>query len=233
MARRDNWDRRGATMAPISCRGTPPRHLALLLTAVAAGLGSPAICQAAQTTSDVTIAAIAAGRLYVVGTTERPHTSVSLDSRFTTVSDDAGKFQYELIYHPARCIVAAEIEGKTYEAVVSNCGQQGPAGPSGGAARAPAKAGIAPAAAGSIGSDAVAAPVQTGTLRAPVVGSARPLARLPAPLAAVHSQRAPALTQVPVHRTTMRLAPSQARRPAVRPKVEAQEPDGGEVPPED
>lgn len=80
--------------------------------------------------SDITIAAIATGRLYIVGTTERPHTPVVLDDQFRTTSDDKGTFQYELIYHPARCIVSAVIEGKAYEAVVSNCGQHCPPGPS-------------------------------------------------------------------------------------------------------
>ena len=75
--------------------------------------------------SDITIAAIATGRLYILGTTERPNTSVVLEGRFEAESDDKGKFQFEVVYHPARCIVGVQIEGRTYEAVVSNCGQQG------------------------------------------------------------------------------------------------------------
>ena len=86
------------------------------------------LCQTSSAASDITIAAIATGRLYVVGTTERPHQPVVLDGQFQTESDEAGKFQYELIYHPARCIVSALIDGKAYEAVVGNCGQQGPLG---------------------------------------------------------------------------------------------------------
>ncbi|WP_187274978.1 hypothetical protein [Methylobacterium sp. WL119] len=85
------------------------------------------LCQTSFGASDITIAAIPTGRLYVVGTTERPHQQVVLDGQFQTESDEAGEFQYELIYHPARCIVSALIDGKAYEAVVSNCGQQGPA----------------------------------------------------------------------------------------------------------
>ncbi len=79
---------------------------------------------AAFAASDIMFAAVATGRLYVVGSTEHPHTPVVLDDQFRTESDDKGKFQYELIYYPARCIVSASIDGKTYEAVVSNCGQR-------------------------------------------------------------------------------------------------------------
>lgn len=85
----------------------------------------------ARAASDVTVAAIAAGRLYVVGSTERPRTPVVLDGQFHTESDDKGQFRYALVYHPARCIVSATIDGKAYEAVVSNCGEQCRAAPPG------------------------------------------------------------------------------------------------------
>ena len=208
--------------------------LTLALIAATAGIGSPPICQAAQATSDITIAAIAAGRLYVVGTTERPHTSVSLDSRFTTVSDDGGKFQYELVYHPARCIVAAEIEGKTYEAVVSNCGQQGPAGPPASAVRAPIAAAAVPSRlAGSKDSDVVAEPRHTGALLARSAASAEPKPRRSMPSTAAYTKRAPTLARAPVHRVAMRPAPSRPHKPAVREQVEPQELDASEAPPED
>ena len=78
--------------------------------------------------ADITAATITAGRLYVLGKTDVPRTPVLLEARFRAESDDAGNFQFEVIYHPARCIVSADIGGRTYEAVVSNCGEQGPAG---------------------------------------------------------------------------------------------------------
>nr|WP_276081416.1 hypothetical protein [Methylobacterium sp. GC_Met_2] len=91
-----------------------------------AAVGAVALlaCGSARAASDITIAAIATGRLYVVGTTEQPHMPVVLDGRFRTESDDQGKFQYELVYHPPRCVVSAAIAGKAYDAVVSNCGEQ-------------------------------------------------------------------------------------------------------------
>lgn len=93
------------------------------LSTIAAEAVTLMLCHSALAASDITIAAIATGRLYVLGKTERPHTPVVLDDQFRTESDDKGKFQYELIYHPTRCIVSAKIDGKVYEAVVSNCGE--------------------------------------------------------------------------------------------------------------
>lgn len=91
---------------------------------IAALLTIPAAYGPARAETDVAIATIALGRLYVLGTTDNPHTSVMLDGQFRTESDDRGIFHYQLVYHPARCIVSATIGAKTYEAVVSNCGEQ-------------------------------------------------------------------------------------------------------------
>jgi hypothetical protein len=98
--------------------------LRLCSLVISAGVAALALGEAVAAASDITVAAIATGRLYVLGTTEHPHVSVILDDKFRTESDDQGKFQYELVYYPARCIVSASIEGVTYEAVVGNCGQQ-------------------------------------------------------------------------------------------------------------
>ncbi|MCJ2071278.1 hypothetical protein MKK75_21200 [Methylobacterium sp. J-030] len=98
--------------------------MARLISIAAAGAAALLMSGSARAASDITIASIAIGRLYVVGTTEQPHMPVVLDGQFRTESDDRGKFQYELIYHPSRCIVSAVIAGKTVEAVVSNCGEQ-------------------------------------------------------------------------------------------------------------
>lgn len=101
------------------------RAMSIAIAAEAILLG---VCQNSFAASDITTAEIASGRLYVFGKTERPRQPVVLDGQFRTESDEAGKFEYTLIYHPARCIVSATIEGKAYEAVVGNCGQQGPPG---------------------------------------------------------------------------------------------------------
>ena len=95
----------------------------------ASGAGALAACGPAWAAPEITLAAIATGRLYIVGTTEKPHMPVVLEDKFRTESDDKGKFQYELVYHPARCIVSASIDGKAVEAVVSNCSEQCPVVP--------------------------------------------------------------------------------------------------------
>ena len=138
-------------------------------------LGEPA-----SAGSDIAIATIATGRLYVLGTTERPHTPVILDNQFRTESDERGGFQYELVYHPAPCIVSATIEGKAYKAVVSDCGQQSSPGPSRGAAEAVAVSppGAKPAAPVAFGRTNAAASVASPNLAhiSEAVGSAPTLA---------------------------------------------------------
>lgn len=73
--------------------------------------------------TDITVASIAMGRLYVLGQTERPNTPVNLEDKFNTTSNEKGVFQFEQIYFPQRCIVKIIVEERQYEAVVSNCGQ--------------------------------------------------------------------------------------------------------------
>jgi hypothetical protein len=81
------------------------------------------IATPSRAASDITAAAIAVGRLYVFGTTDQPHTKVKLDGKFETESDDKAQFQFELVYHPAGCIVRAAIGDKIVEAVVGQCGE--------------------------------------------------------------------------------------------------------------
>ena len=94
------------------------RSLSAASGCIALLLGAPA-----HAASDITVAAIAVGRLYVAGTTDQPHTKVTLDGKFDAESDGKGLFQFELVYHPASCIVRAAIDGKTVEAVVGQCGE--------------------------------------------------------------------------------------------------------------
>lgn len=82
----------------------------------------------ARGVSDISMAALALGRLYVVGTTAEPHTPVTLDHRFHTTSDEAGRFSFEEIYSPVTCIVGINVDARTYTAVVSNCALQTSAG---------------------------------------------------------------------------------------------------------
>ena len=149
----------------------------------------------ARAASDITIAAIATGRLYVVGTTERPNTPAVLEGRFRTESDDKGKFQFEAVYHPARCIIGVQIEGRTYEAVVSNCGQQGlPAEPDSAKRTGALEANpvqIAPP--GSPGPKGPAGPSAAPSIAATPKNPSAPAAKkLPPPAAQAQIKRAPA-----------------------------------------
>jgi len=90
----------------------------------ATGVVTLALGTAAYAAPGIDAAAIAAGRLYVVGTTDQPHTSVSLDGKYTAESDDKGKFQFELVYHPSSCVVAATIGTKTFYAHVDQCSEK-------------------------------------------------------------------------------------------------------------
>lgn len=109
-----------------TCRG----HVRQTLTtfcALAPILGPGSID--ARAASDISVATLAIGRLYVIGTTQEPNTPVTLEKRFHTTSDALGRYAFEEIYHPATCIVGVDIEARTYQAVVSNCAQQIRTGP--------------------------------------------------------------------------------------------------------
>jgi hypothetical protein len=93
---------------------------------------SPALAE-----MQVVEATIAEGRLIVAGQVVGAVEQVTLDDRFTTKPDDAGKFEFRIPYHPATCIVRLNSAEDTFEAVVANCapagprGETGPAGPEG------------------------------------------------------------------------------------------------------
>ncbi|MGH1575186.1 hypothetical protein ACRAWG_36735 [Methylobacterium sp. P31] len=208
-------------------------------TSTLALVGTAALmsCGPVLAASDITMAAITTGRLYVVGTTEHPHTPVTLDDRFTTESDDTGKFQYELVYHPARCIVSAIIEGKAHEAVVTNCGQQCQPGPEKPGAPSPSAA-VAPhlpAAAQSAGKPAPAGaaarlqtnppvqppPARTGAVTPPSTVKTKPAAKQPA-----HTP-----PQKAAQHATPQAKPAQPPKPSRKPHPPAADnPDDAEPP---
>lgn len=95
---------------------------AVMVAASLAGFGGS--IAAAVAADEIVIATITGGRLFVLGTTSESRQRVVLDGRFETTSDDARSFQFELVYHPATCIVGATIGNETREAVVGNCGQR-------------------------------------------------------------------------------------------------------------
>jgi hypothetical protein len=207
---------------------------------ILAAAGALATCGPAWAAPEITLAAIATGRLYVVGTTERPHMPVVLEDKFRTESDDKGKFQYELVYHPSRCIVAATIDGKAVEAVVSNCGQQCVAASQNAAAGAAAPR---PALPGRMGSAATANPAAGPPQRAlqqnrskvaapperpRAAAASEPSAMAPAGQAAgvpkkVQVERAPRPPQRPVAQTPPQARAAQPAKPARKPRPSTRE----------
>lgn len=198
----------------------------------AAGVGALAMSGSAWAGPEITLAAIATGRLYIVGTTERPHMPVVLEDKFRTESDDKGRFQYELVYHPARCIVTATMDGKSVEAVVSNCSQRCEVPQSAGTGATPAAASLpaipgrseTPAAVGlqqptrspqSNKAPAAPSPANAGAAASPPAATA--------PSKKVQIERPPR----PPHRPATQ-APAQARsvqpvKPARKPRPSPQE----------
>jgi hypothetical protein len=207
-------------------------------------------CGPVWAASDITIAAIATGRLYVVGKTEHPHTAVTLDDQFRTESDETGKFQYELIYHPARCIVSASIDGKAYEAVVTNCSQQCQVGPQNQGVASPTAAAAPPLpAAQSAGTPPVAnaatppgrrppkpvPPVRTGAVAAPAAVQhsvpTRPAGEPATNASHAHAGQKPAQPQRAAQRATTPNKPALPPKPARKPRPSGpKNPDGAEPP---
>ena len=85
----------------------------------------------AQAEIQVYQATIAEGRLIVAGQFAGAAEQVSLNDRFTTKPDDAGKFEFRVPYHPATCTIRLKSAEDSFEAIVANCGQAGPRGETG------------------------------------------------------------------------------------------------------
>jgi hypothetical protein len=124
-------------------------------------------------------ATIAEGRLIVAGEFAGPLEQVSLDDRFTTKPDAAGKFEFRVPYHPANCIIRLKAAEEAFEAVVANCGpsgprgETGPAGPQGVAGPAGEAGPVGPPGPASVASTAApTASTETGT--SPTVPPKRP-----------------------------------------------------------
>jgi Collagen triple helix repeat (20 copies) len=79
-------------------------------------------------------AAIQAGDLVIAGYAPTGRTTVSADDRFTTISDQTGRFAFHLAYYPTNCTVTLKSGNVERKAIVENCagsGAQGEVGPTG------------------------------------------------------------------------------------------------------
>jgi hypothetical protein len=79
-------------------------------------------------------AAIQAGELVITGYAPSGRATVSADDRFTTISDQTGRFAFHLAYYPTNCTVTLKSSNFERKAIVENCaasGAQGELGPTG------------------------------------------------------------------------------------------------------
>jgi Collagen triple helix repeat (20 copies) len=91
----------------------------------------------------LSVAAIQAGELLVAGQAPSPRAVVSADDRYTTSSNQSGRFAFRLAYYPANCAVTLKSGNAERKAIVANCGASGARGEPGpaGATGAPGPAG--------------------------------------------------------------------------------------------
>lgn len=73
--------------------------------------------------SDLTDSEILAGLLVVAGRTERAHESITLDGKFTAVSDRHRRFAFQVPYYPPSCMVTLKTDGDERTAAVAVCGR--------------------------------------------------------------------------------------------------------------
>jgi hypothetical protein len=79
-------------------------------------------------------AAIQAGELVITGYAPSGRATVSADDRFTTISDQTGRFAFHLAYYPTNCTVTLKSSNVERKAIVENCAAssaQGELGPTG------------------------------------------------------------------------------------------------------
>jgi hypothetical protein len=99
--------------------------------AVCVGAAVVAAAGNAQAKIRLNDAQIMAGVLVVGGWTDQRGETVSLDNKFSAVSDKRRRFVFRVPYMPANCLVTLEVGAQTRTAVIANCGTIGLTGPRG------------------------------------------------------------------------------------------------------
>ncbi len=91
------------------------------------------LCVLAGPAASLTVetAAIEGGALMVEGRTTKKNKTVTLDGDFTTRSGGDKRFAFSILYHPGDCIVRLRQGAKRADALVANCGLEGPKGKKG------------------------------------------------------------------------------------------------------
>lgn len=87
------------------------------------------VARAGQPVIVVDVAAIAAGRLVISGKTNLPGRTVTIkNTRFSTKSDAAKRFRFNLFYRPADCRVTLTADTGELTLLLGDCGVPGPRG---------------------------------------------------------------------------------------------------------
>jgi len=76
-------------------------------------------------------AEIGQGELHEGGTIGQHGVSLSLDNKFSVISDKTGVFIFRVPYLPPTCIVTVSAGQEHRQVVIANCGAAGPPGPKG------------------------------------------------------------------------------------------------------
>src|SRR5215210_1066169 len=127
-------------------------------------------------------ARITEGQLWALGQADEPNAPVTLDDAFEQTTDNRGRFEFHVVYHPATCIVTIKTAAQAKQAVVASCGQAGPKGDPGPEGRPgpPGQAGpSSPAGSREVRADDITEPRVTASSSAqstprPQEGSPRP-----------------------------------------------------------
>jgi hypothetical protein len=91
------------------------------------------LCAVVPAAADFVIreARIGQGDLWVSGEVDEPNSAITLDDSFGEKTDQQGRFEFRLPYHPATCTVLLKAGQQVRPVVIENCGQRGPPGPPG------------------------------------------------------------------------------------------------------
>jgi hypothetical protein len=91
---------------------------------IAAALCAAASASSAAADISVSMAMIANGNLKVFGQLSPPHAAgISLDEKYSTRSDQEGRFSFQIPYHPETCVVTLKSDAASRQAVVGYCSQ--------------------------------------------------------------------------------------------------------------
>src|SRR5215210_8608903 len=184
----------------------PSRVVRITKRALATAGGACAVLTAGSALAEIGIsgARITEGQLWVLGQADEANASISLEDAFEQTTDNRGRFEFRVVYHPATCIVTVKTAAQSQQAVVAGCGQAGPKGDPGpegrpgppGPAGLPAVSELRGTRTGEATEPREAGPAPAQTASRPPVSTQRSASPQASP-AAPETVRAPSQTEAP------------------------------------